>query len=164
MSSVPCSRLALCGACFLVMEDVRPSMGSDGRHSTIDCQANKIDPRSSNDDCRPKRSSSDLCSIGAKPSRVATAATVALASASLLDTNTACRCPSRDGFVPGCSAGRYGGYLSRFGSCGFAGKRTRIEQYQERIIDSQDKQERSRPVPEVKKGCGQCEIEPNWRE
>ena len=51
-----------------------------------------------------------------------------------------------------------------FGSCGFAGKRTRIEQYQERIIDSQDKQERSRLVQGVKKECGQCEIEPNWRE
>jgi hypothetical protein len=33
-------------------------------------------------------------------------ATVALASASLLDTNTACRYPSRDGFVPSCAAGR----------------------------------------------------------
>ena len=33
-------------------------------------------------------------------------ATVALASASLLDTNTTCRCPSTDGFVPSCAAGR----------------------------------------------------------
>jgi len=40
----------------------------------------------------------------------------------------------------------------------------RAVQYQERIIDSQDKQECSRPVLEVKKECGQCEIEANWRE
>jgi hypothetical protein len=32
------------------------------------------------------------------------------------------------------------------------------------IIDSQDKQECKRPVLEVKRECGQCEIEPNWRE
>jgi len=36
----------------------------------------------------------------------------------------------------------------------------RAVQYQGRIIDSQDKQECSRPVLKVKKECGQCEIEP----
>ena len=35
MSSVPCSRLALCFASCFVMEDIRPSITNDGRHSTI---------------------------------------------------------------------------------------------------------------------------------
>ena len=80
---------------------------------------------------------------------------------SLLDTNTACRC-RRQKLIR--SAGKYGGHLSPLRFLRVCRKRTRIEQYQEQIIDSQDKQECSRPVLEVKKECGECEIEPNWRE
>ena len=54
--------------------------------------------------------------------------------------------------------------LSRLRFLRLCRKRAPIEQYRERIIDLQDKQGCSRPVLEVKKECGQCEIEPNGRE
>jgi hypothetical protein len=41
MSSVPCRRFARCCG-FFTMEDIRPSMRADGRHSTTTCQANEL--------------------------------------------------------------------------------------------------------------------------
>lgn len=57
--------------------------------------------------CKGAPPSSSLpSSTGAKPNRVASTATVALASASLLDTKTTCRCPATGGFVPSRYTGR----------------------------------------------------------
>src|ERR1700755_3252306 len=41
ISSVPCSTFARCSVCFAI-EDNLPSMGVNGRHSTIDCQERDI--------------------------------------------------------------------------------------------------------------------------
>src|SRR5260370_336431 len=57
MSKVPWSTFARCCA-FLVMVDIRPSIEIDGRHSTIDWSRVKFEVYLSNDDFRPRHSSS----------------------------------------------------------------------------------------------------------
>ena len=56
MSRVPWSRFARCCVC-LAMVDIRPSMGGDGRCSTIDWSRAKFQVCLSNDDSRATHSS-----------------------------------------------------------------------------------------------------------